>query len=234
MERHLSHPASNEKFIRDSQGRERADLTAAHRHTPTRTANVVRLLSRESRASETIRTSHAVNKGLLEIDTDRTVIKEDRNNGFVPADVLHCSGVLRPAPNSGVDVVMLIKVRTHGLSLGTAEFTAVSQAVFDKAAYVPTSLSDVASAGEEPSPDSAKAPGISVPPTLDALSVRQQDVLRLMVRGMSNKEIARALKLAEGTVKIHAAALFRKLGIRGRTAAAVVGAQLLSQAAGLG
>ena len=48
--------------------------------------------------------------------------------------------------------------------------------------------------------------------TAQNLSPRQHDVLRLIVRGLSNKEIARALNLAEGTVKIHVAALFGKLG----------------------
>ena len=79
----------------------------------------------------------------------------------------------------------------------TAERTAVSRAVFDEAA----SSSDISFAAEEAGFASAKAPTVSVPATLDALTIRQRDVLSLMVRGMSNKEIARALKLAEGTVK---------------------------------
>jgi DNA-binding NarL/FixJ family response regulator len=36
--------------------------------------------------------------------------------------------------------------------------------------------------------------------------------------GMSNKELARDLKLGEGTVKIHVAALFRNLGVKSRVA----------------
>jgi hypothetical protein len=87
---------------------------------------------------------------LLEADTDRTVVKEDRDNGFVPADVPHCSGVLRPTSNFGVDIVFFIKVRSHGFGLGIAELTTASQAVFDEAGYVPTSLSDIASAGACP------------------------------------------------------------------------------------
>jgi DNA-binding NarL/FixJ family response regulator len=56
---------------------------------------------------------------------------------------------------------------------------------------------------------------------LGKLTPRQRDVLPLMARGLSNKEIARALNIAEATAKIHAAALFRVLGVRNRTEAAV-------------
>jgi DNA-binding CsgD family transcriptional regulator len=233
MERHLFRPRSDEElieeFIGDSQSRGPADLATTDRHAPARNGKVVWLLSKESRALEKIGTPLAAINGLLEADIDRTVVKEDRDNGFIQADVLHCSGVLRPAANSGVDIVLLIKVRTHGIGPGTAELTAVSRTVVDEANYVPTSLSDKTSAAEEPSLDSAKALAVSTPATLDALSGRQRDVLSLIVRGMSNKEIARALELAEGTVKIHVAALFRKLGIRGRAAVAVEGARLLSK-----
>ena len=65
--------------------------------------------------------------------------------------------------------------------------------------------------------------------TLGTLSRRQREVLHLIVQGRSNKEIARALNLAEGTVKIHVAALFGKLGVHRRAALAVVGAGVLSQ-----
>jgi DNA-binding NarL/FixJ family response regulator len=65
--------------------------------------------------------------------------------------------------------------------------------------------------------------------TADALlTPRQRDVFDLIVRGMSNKEIARSLQLAEGTVKIHIKALFAKLGVRRRAAVAVAGTRLLS------
>jgi DNA-binding NarL/FixJ family response regulator len=59
------------------------------------------------------------------------------------------------------------------------------------------------------------------------LSPRQAQVLRLLVQGLSNKEIARILGLGVGTVKIHVAALFHKLGVTSRTAAAVAGTRLL-------
>jgi DNA-binding NarL/FixJ family response regulator len=220
MERHVVQTKSNEEFIGDT-----AELAATDRNTRTRKGKVVWLRSKEARVPVKTRTALAVNKGLLAAATDSAVVKE----GLVQADVLHCSAVVGPASSSGVDIMLFIKVRAHGFSLGTAELTAVSQAAFDDVAYVPTSLSDKASAGEEPSLDAAKELAGSAPATLEALSVRQREVLSLIVRGMSNKQIARALKLCEGTVKIHVAALFRKLGIHGRAAAAVEGARLLSQ-----
>ncbi len=61
----------------------------------------------------------------------------------------------------------------------------------------------------------------STPVTPTILSRRQSEVLRLIVQGRSNKEIARALNLAEGTVEIHVAALFSELGVNQRAALAV-------------
>jgi DNA-binding NarL/FixJ family response regulator len=50
-----------------------------------------------------------------------------------------------------------------------------------------------------------------------SISPRQRDVLNCVRRGLSNKEIARELDIAEGTVKIHLAALFSHFGARNRT-----------------
>jgi len=64
-------------------------------------------------------------------------------------------------------------------------------------------------------------PAPAAPSALDRLSDRERDVLRLLGRGASNKEIAAALFLAEGTVKNHITSIFTKLEVSDRTQAAL-------------
>ena len=49
------------------------------------------------------------------------------------------------------------------------------------------------------------------------LSARQREIMDLVARGLTNKEIAQQLGLTDGTVKQHLAAIFPKLGVRNRT-----------------
>ena len=56
-------------------------------------------------------------------------------------------------------------------------------------------------------------------PDASELTPRQRDVLDLLLLGHPNKQIARALGLTEGTVKIHIAAILRALQARNRTEA---------------
>jgi DNA-binding NarL/FixJ family response regulator len=79
--------------------------------------------------------------------------------------------------------------------------------------YVPTLVSDL----------TARKQSVGVEETLthDAgLTDRQFQVLSLLAAGRSNKEIARLLCIAEGTVKVHIAAAFRMLGVHNRVSAA--------------
>jgi two-component system NarL family response regulator len=55
--------------------------------------------------------------------------------------------------------------------------------------------------------------------TLEPLTPRELDVLRLIVAGKSNKEIGAALTISEGTVKVHVNSLLGKLGVADRTQA---------------
>ena len=93
----------------------------------------------------------------------------------------------------------------------------------------------------EPLPDDAgaaihavaAAPGADAakPPALAAfkLTPRQTDVLGLLLRGQSNKLIARELNLSVETVKDHVAAVLRTLGVNSRTQAVLAVSQMSSQ-----
>lgn len=69
-------------------------------------------------------------------------------------------------------------------------------------------------------PDAAP-PGPRPQPLVVPLSERELEVLRLLADGRSNRDIASALFLAEGTVKNHVTNVLAKLGARDRTQAAL-------------
>ncbi len=55
----------------------------------------------------------------------------------------------------------------------------------------------------------------------DELHIREIEVLKLVAKGMSNKEISKALYISEHTVSSHLVKIFRKLGVSSRTEAAL-------------
>jgi DNA-binding NarL/FixJ family response regulator len=55
--------------------------------------------------------------------------------------------------------------------------------------------------------------------TPDALTPRESEVLKLMTSGISNREIAAALRLGDGTVRNHVSSILSKLGVSDRTRA---------------
>jgi DNA-binding NarL/FixJ family response regulator len=129
------------------------------------------------------------------------------------------------------DILTALDAGAHGYvpkGMGVEDLTLALRAILDGTIYVPLLLSQVSSS--DPDNGDGQFPGIdrrAAPEILARLTPRQRDVLELLVKGQSNKEIARSLDLGEGTVKIHLAALFRNLAVRNRATAAVAGAKLL-------
>jgi two-component system nitrate/nitrite response regulator NarL len=98
-----------------------------------------------------------------------------------------------------------IRGAMRGDSVVAQEMTGKLVAAYREAALAPT----------------PSAPQPSASP-LAQLSPREQDILRCIARGSSNKEIARELGIAETTVKIHVQHVLRKLDLSSRVQAAVL------------
>lgn len=64
---------------------------------------------------------------------------------------------------------------------------------------------------------SAATPARSDIEAVNGLTERQREVLRLLLDGRSNKEIARSLGVLEGTIKVHLRTVMQRLGVRNRT-----------------
>jgi two-component system, NarL family, nitrate/nitrite response regulator NarL len=65
-------------------------------------------------------------------------------------------------------------------------------------------------------------------PTI-ALTERERQIMHLVCKGPSNKEIGRQLNLSEGTVKVHLHHIYQKLAIRNRTALAILAAPSIKE-----
>ena len=70
----------------------------------------------------------------------------------------------------------------------------------------------------------SRRPTAQAAATMTRLTAREQQVLSLLPTGASNADIAARLGIAPGTAKIHVERILHKLGVRDRTAAAMVAA----------
>ena len=117
------------------------------------------------------------------------------------------------------------------VELGPAEFDrlAIDAALLDRdaslaaaAAYARSLLSDpVASEATKPGKPAREAP---VPASVEAapspLTPRELDILRELMTGATNQQIAGVLGIRPKTVMHHSVSIYSKLGVRGRTEAA--------------
>lgn len=114
-------------------------------------------------------------------------------------------------------VLQAIGVGVNGYipkSLSEDDMTTALGRVISGHVFIPNFMA-MASAGG-PREETEHAAAVTAE-TLNNLTPRQRDVLACILRGRSNKEIARDIGIAEGTVKIHLAALFAQFSARNRT-----------------
>lgn len=129
--------------------------------------------------------------------------------------------VVLSAAESRLDIEKLLSAGAMGYIPKTAQsetILAALQRVLAGAIYIPDILRLAAGGGRIgalPRQHSPESP-------LAALTERQHDVLCELAKGLSNKQIADCLRVTEGTVKIHLAAIFRVLKVANRTEAVLI------------
>jgi len=74
--------------------------------------------------------------------------------------------------------------------------------------------------------EASPAPPAPAPHAADALTPREVEILRLVMGGFANREIAEALHVSEGTIKNHVSSILSKLGVRDRVRAVLRGVSL--------
>jgi DNA-binding NarL/FixJ family response regulator len=129
--------------------------------------------------------------------------------GFSAARILVMSG-----SEAKQDVLGCLEAGVDGYlpkSLPVSEMVAAIAQVLAGAVYVPRALTR---RGME-----APSRPARVIPAVENLTGRQREVLDELLLGRPSKEIARSLGVAEGTIKIHLAAIYRALGVRTRAEA---------------
>jgi DNA-binding NarL/FixJ family response regulator len=132
--------------------------------------------------------------------------------------------VMASISNRREDILLALQAGVNGYvpkNIGLKEFSSALTQIFKGIVYVPGSIASPSTAGsaDEIAPAESEVAATLTP--------RQKDVLSLVVKGNSNKEIARELGLGEGTVKVHLASLFRTLRVHSRSAAAAKGAVIV-------
>ncbi|UVF22040.1 response regulator transcription factor [Microvirga terrae] len=131
--------------------------------------------------------------------------------------------VVTSATSSRRNILSAMDSGVHGYipkGLNLVQLTAALRLVLNGGIYVPPSLAEIEPQIPEPIVSLKELPAFADAGVRSPLTARQLDVLELLVQGKPNKEIATALNLGEGTVKVHVAAILRYLGVRNRVAAA--------------
>lgn len=118
------------------------------------------------------------------------------------------------------DLAAAMRGGAAGYLLKTADGDELAQAIV-RAVQGHTSISPAMTARLAQAFRSGDAQA-AAPDALAELSPREREILELIARGDSNKEIARALSIAETTVKVHVQHILRKLNLSSRVQAAVV------------
>ncbi len=151
--------------------------------------------------------------------------------------VRKCFPALRVAVVSGSqgrnDILTALAIGLHGYvskGLGISELVRALQSICAGVVYLPPFLPDLPiEDGPTDYVSERVMPHEDQILSIDELTPRQSEVLDMLVKGKSNKAMARELNLSEGTIKFHMSAVFRVLKATNRVEAATSGTRLLDR-----
>ncbi|HJS79755.1 MAG TPA: response regulator transcription factor [Vitreimonas sp.] len=114
------------------------------------------------------------------------------------------------------EIIAALSAGVHGYipkSMSANEIAGAIRAILEGQIFVPPALGKREPTEAVPRMQTTELNGG------EKLTIRQKEVLTELLKGRASKEIARVLNIAEGTVKIHLAAIYRALGVRTRAEA---------------
>jgi DNA-binding CsgD family transcriptional regulator len=173
----------------------------------------------------------ALQDGIVVVDAAGTIVWMDRTarrrvNGEIGTLVLPVAKAEGEAVDCFIAPVPLT-VNGERLTLAviqveeprqSADLIAVIESVLaDSTSWFTRTIVEKLKAVGQPKPDGSST-GTS---QLDSLSAREREVLGLICEGQNDAQMATALGLSENTVRNHVAALYRKIGVKRRTAAVI-------------
>jgi NarL family two-component system response regulator LiaR len=123
-----------------------------------------------------------------------------------------------------VEVLALTSALEDGLVVGAIRAGAIGYLLKDTTAEDLYRAIRAAACGQvqiEPRVAARLLREVRAPENVEVLTERETEVLRLLGRGFSNKEMAQALGIGEKTVKTHVSSVLSKLGVSSRTHAAL-------------
>jgi DNA-binding NarL/FixJ family response regulator len=146
------------------------------------------------------------------IEATRRIIRAGRSTRVMILTTFGLDGYVYDALRAGASGFMLKDARPEEIAAGV-RIVASGDALLAPA-VTRTVIEEFA---RQPAP----AVEVEPPPAVAELTPREQEVLALLVRGLSNPEICEQLVISEATAKTHVAHILQKLGLRDRVQAVI-------------
>jgi len=170
--------------------------------------------------------------GLVVVDeTGAIVWMDETTRRKVNGELQHLALPLTRADHEAIDCfISPIELTVNGerLAVGLIQaaeprpgadlIAALEGIVADSTSWFTRTIVEKLKAVNQPKPEGGTRDGTV---QLDTLSAREREVLGLICEGHGDAQMARLLSLSENTVRNHIAALYRKIGVKRRTAAVI-------------